>query len=283
VREPGRGQASGGTARSGDGQRHVACVAVMFAEMGEPVDARGPRSVFDAVTRTVIRQVAGSSAASLTRFRSGTFSTVSATDERARGADGLQYELDSGPCVDAILREPLYNSGDLPHDPRWPAFGARAHAEFGWSTMLSVRLNTDLAVDDGIAGLNIYADHPDAFDDAAINTGLLLATHAAVAVAAQISAERSAHLLRALESNREIGVAMGVLMNQHRVTRAQAFDLLRVASQRANRTLHEVATDVADTGALPAGLLKGERSLSILPVSSGARTSCNRSCCGRSI
>jgi AmiR/NasT family two-component response regulator len=45
-------------------------------------------------------------------------------------------------------------------------------------------------------------------------------------------------------------VAMGILMQQHRLTRAQAFDLLRVASQDTNRKLADVAMDVADTGVL---------------------------------
>ncbi len=53
-----------------------------------------------------------------------------------------------------------------------------------------------------------------------------------------------------MDSNREIGVAMGILMHQHRLTRDQAFDLLRVASQDTNRKLADVAEDVADTGVL---------------------------------
>ena len=48
----------------------------------------------------------------------------------------------------------------------------------------------------------------------------------------------------------ETGVAMGILMHQHRLTRTQAFDVLRVASQNSNRKLAQVAVDVADTGVL---------------------------------
>lgn len=43
---------------------------------------------------------------------------------------------------------------------------------------------------------------------------------------------------------------MGILMHQHRLTRDQAFDLLRVASQDSNRTLADIASDVAETGEL---------------------------------
>jgi hypothetical protein len=41
---------------------------------------------------------------------------------------------------------------------------------------------------------------------------------------------------------------MGVLMNRHKISRSQAFDLLRVASQNTNRKLADIAFDVADTG-----------------------------------
>ena len=39
-------------------------------------------------------------------------------------------------------------------------------------------------------------------------------------------------------------------MNQHKITRDQAFDLLRIASQHGHRKLAEIATEVADTGVL---------------------------------
>ena len=38
------------------------------------------------------------------------------------------------------------------------------------------------------------------------------------------------HLTRALETNREIGVAMGILMANGKLTSQQAFDPLRTAS-----------------------------------------------------
>ena len=39
-------------------------------------------------------------------------------------------------------------------------------------------------------------------------------------------------------------------MQRHNLTREQAFDVLRVASQDSNRKLSAVASDVADTGTL---------------------------------
>ncbi|MBV9823172.1 MAG: ANTAR domain-containing protein, partial [Actinobacteria bacterium] len=91
---------------------------------------------------------------------------------------------------------------------------------------------------------------PDAFDDEDRMVGMLLSTHGALALTALNRGETAAQLTRALENSREIGVAMGILMSQHRMSRDQAFTLLRVASQHTHRRLSEIAADVADTGTL---------------------------------
>jgi AmiR/NasT family two-component response regulator len=78
----------------------------------------------------------------------------------------------------------------------------------------------------------------------------LLATHGALALAKAAAQEQVRNLRRALDTSREIGIAMGVLMSQHKITRDQGFDMLRIASQRANRRLAEIASEVADTGQL---------------------------------
>jgi AmiR/NasT family two-component response regulator len=79
---------------------------------------------------------------------------------------------------------------------------------------------------------------------------MLLATHAAVTVSAVLARERAANLEIALTSNRSIGVAMGVLMATYKITREEAFDLMRMASQRSHRKLRDIATDVTETGTL---------------------------------
>ncbi len=54
----------------------------------------------------------------------------------------------------------------------------------------------------------------------------------------------------ALASNRDIGTAIGILMNSQLVTQDEAFTMLRVTSQHTHRKLREVANDVIFTGAL---------------------------------
>jgi hypothetical protein len=225
-------------------------VAMMFADLGERLAVVDADDVFSPATATVVARVPGADAASITTLRAGKFSTVGATDNRARRADALQYELGSGPCVDAILERTLYNPDDLRLDDRWPEYGQRVSEQLGWMSMLSFRLSNSLMTDDTIAGLNIYSQSPAAFDDNALRMGLLMATHGALAIAAATHRDRADNLARALRNSREIGVAIGVLMSTHQLTRDQAFDLLRIASQNTNRKLSEVAIEVGDTGTL---------------------------------
>ena len=63
-----------------------------------------------------------------------------------------------------------------------------------------------------------------------------------------------AHLQRALDSNRRIGAAVGIVMARGRYTYEQAVDVLTRTSQDANRKLVDVAADVVYTGDLPAEL-----------------------------
>jgi hypothetical protein len=162
--------------------------------------------------------------------------------------DAIQYALGRGPCVDAVLDSHVYRTGDLSADERWPEFGRKTVAETGVFSMLAFRLV--LEDDDSLAGLNLYSRRPHAFDDSASLTGGVFATHAAIAVAAAGRQERIGNLEQALESNREIGIAIGVLMSAQLVTREQAFDLLRMASQHSHRKLRDVAAQVAETGVL---------------------------------
>jgi len=240
----------------GDGMR---AVAIMFAELGHELTGTRSATPFDAVTHVARRRVAGAEGCSVTIYQDGRFKTVSATDERSRRADEIQYELGSGPCVDAIVHATLYHPEDLSQDPRWPEYGVRV-SELGVASVLSYRLGLNYGnpgdganpCSDGlVAGLNVYAGRVAAFDDAAVQTGLLLATHAAALVAAEVNREKAKNLERGFQTNRDIGVAVGILMAQNKITRTQAFDLLRIGSQNSNRKVHEIAEELIETGVLP--------------------------------
>ncbi|MDQ6937323.1 MAG: GAF and ANTAR domain-containing protein [Actinomycetota bacterium] len=224
-------------------------LAALFSEVGQELfGLERVEDTLDAVTELAVRRIEGAQLASITRARADRFETVASTDERAKRADSIQYELRSGPCVDAIVDQTVYRTGDLAQDQRWPVFGARAATEVGLASMLSFRLGA--GVEGLIAGLNVYSSEGHAFDDVSESIGTVLATHSALAVSAATTREAVANLQRALESNREIGTAMGILMARLKIPREQAFGLLRMASQATNRKLRDIATDVVDTGVL---------------------------------
>jgi hypothetical protein len=80
--------------------------------------------------------------------------------------------------------------------------------------------------------------------------------------AAKAAALRADNLERAVGSNREIGIALGILMDRRKLTSSQAFELLRRASQNGHRKLHDVALDIIESGsleALQAGPTSSER------------------------
>ena len=70
-------------------------------------------------------------------------------------------------------------------------------------------------------------------------------------VAATSFADRETHMARAIESHRLIGQAIGILIERHRVTPAEAFTRLKKASQDRNIKLREIAARVIETGAEP--------------------------------
>ncbi|GGL97416.1 hypothetical protein GCM10011594_16480 [Nakamurella endophytica] len=101
------------------------------------------------------------------------------------------------------------------------------------------------------AALNFYATRTGVFDDRSVATGSLFAACTAMALRVDELQGRVVHLERALQSNRQIGTALGILMARELYTEEHAFDLLREASQRLNRKLADIADEVTVTGLLP--------------------------------
>ena len=81
--------------------------------------------------------------------------------------------------------------------------------------------------------------------------GALFAAYASLTLLNDLHHDKIMNLERALESSREIGCAMGILMARELCTQDQAFDRLRTASQHTHRKLRDIAAEVKDTGALP--------------------------------
>jgi GAF domain-containing protein len=230
----------------------------MFADIARQLQAeRNPEKTQERVTRAAVATIGGCDHAAISIIRRrGGFETVAATDDVPVGVDAIQYDAGEGPCVDAMSRHGSYVIDDLAADERWPAFSRRAVEETGVRSMLSFRL---FVQGDTIGALNLYSRRRAAFDEHSVAIGTVLAAHAAIALSAARDHERAGQLEDALESNREIGMAIGVLMGCGGVTQDQAFTLLRRASQHLHRKLRDIAVEVVDTGELPGPALRSRR------------------------
>ena len=156
-------------------------LAHSFAELARELAGRTSEDdTWSAIVEAALRTVPGTEHAGITVLRRGRFQTMAPSSELPRRVDAIQYELSSGPCVDAILQQRIFRTGDLSRDPRWPEFGSRAAREQNVFSMLGFRLY--LENDDTIGGLNLYSTQRDAFDSTAELTGGIIATHAAIAL-----------------------------------------------------------------------------------------------------
>ena len=169
--------------------------------------------------------------------------TVASSDTRASLVDELQYEVDEGPCLRSMVTGKTIIVADTAGPDRWGGFSARAAAN-GIRSTLSLPLTAD-----GILGaLNIYAPVPDAFGEVEIRRAEVFAASASAALALasrQASATALTGQLReALASRAVIDQAIGIIMAQERCTSAQAFAILRNASQNRNVKLRNIASQI---------------------------------------
>jgi hypothetical protein len=200
-----------------------------------------------------VRGIPGAEHASLTTVTGTTPPrTTAQTDELPYQWDQLQYQYGEGPCLDAIATNNVAQAQDLRMDNRWPRFARALVDQTPARSMLSFRL---FLTEQNRAALNLYATRPAAFTDQSVATGAMFAAYASMALLAEARHDTANHLARALVTNREIGVAMGILMANGRLTESQAFDQLRTASQNFNRKLRDIAADVTLTRRLPRAAL----------------------------
>lgn len=222
-------------------------VAQEFAELGRELHGEGDdEAALHRVVELAVKHVDGCSCASITVVRNGRGRSLASSDVVAAAVDTIQYELGEGPCMQAAEDDANYLLFDVENEPRWPLFAART---FDTTPVRSV-LAFQLVAGESTA-LNLYAIEPGAFGDSAIDAATILAAHTSGIVALKEAEEHNTNLESALESSRQIGIALGVLMAHHKVTQEASFDLLRSASQNLHRKLRDVAADVVETGTLP--------------------------------
>jgi hypothetical protein len=225
---------------------------VLLAELADLASAmlgvHGSAVTPQRLTEFAVRAVPHADAASLTYIRgSSAPKTLAGTDQLAYEIDTIQYEVGEGPCLEAIAEHDVTRSNDLATDPRWPRFGPRA-AQAGAGSSFGVRLFLD---GDQRGAMNFFARKTHTFTDLDLATGALFAIYASQAVDTATQREKAAHLEAGLVSNRQIGMAIGILMARNQWTADRAFDNLRIASQHLHRKLRDIAEEVTFTGELP--------------------------------
>lgn len=171
--------------------------------------------------------------------------TLAATSPVASRCDALQYELREGPCIEALVDNEWYRSGDIASDPRWPRWGPKA-AEEGVASLLAVRLAMG---ETPIGALNLYSSRPNGFADSdTLDLIFLYALHAAGSLAA---VKEISGLQTAMQNRHTIGVAQGILMQRYGVSLERAFEILRRYSSTQNVKLRDIAAYVVEHHHLP--------------------------------
>jgi transcriptional regulator with GAF, ATPase, and Fis domain len=198
---------------------------------------------------TIATKLTGCTWAALARPTSGQSVCYQASTDEDLFNVLASIDTDTGQGVTrhALLAAQFVAASDVGSDRRWPEYGHRVNVETPIRSALAYRLHlheTDLGT------LALFADKPNFFSDALQDIAAVYADHASLALALAVEHERIANLERALDSNRTVAMAMGVLMAQNKITGQHAFDLLRTASQHSHRKLRELALDVIDTGQL---------------------------------
>jgi AmiR/NasT family two-component response regulator len=212
--------------------------------------ARGVTNTLSSEVELAVATIEGCDFAGLMLVEDGELLTPVCTDPVVVEVDACQRQSEEGPCIDAIDHGLIFYADDLENDARWTCFSSEAIAA-GIRSVLALPL-----VDDGQKGaLNLYARYPAAFGVVDRGKAVVLASLASMALSAAQSHEyeerRTENLEAALLTRQMIGQGEGILMQRERITAAEAFDILRRASQHLNLKLREVARNVVETGEVP--------------------------------
>jgi ANTAR domain/GAF domain len=189
------------------------------------------------ITRAAVEVLPNVQYSSITvRHADGRLVTSAPTDDLLLRIDGVQYDLQEGPCYDAAVDQAYVISSNLGADERFPKYGPMA-VENGIRSQVGVRL-FDTKSSHG--ALNLYSRHVGAFDDLETLNGLF-AHQAGVAIA---YAHHVENLEEAVRTRTTIGQAVGIVMERYHLDDERAFAFLARLSQQRNVKLRQVAEEL---------------------------------------
>ena len=174
---------------------------------------------------------------------------LAATDHAtAEALVAVKKEAGAAPAWEAILERRTVHSDDLRCEHRWGDYGPLVAYRVGFRTVLAFCLLID---DQPVAALSMYSREPHAFSDEQKELVGAFAEHASIAFDHAAKAEQITTLHVALDHARDIGAAVGIIMDRLHLSQADAFGRLRKVSQDRNRKLSQLAADIVSTGELP--------------------------------
>jgi GAF domain-containing protein len=176
------------------------------------------------------------------RFVAGSDDVVRAVARIATGTrEGVcwQIGLDGADVVAAP---------DLSRDERWPNYRRAVAAGLPVRSVVGVALRFGAT---SLGSLLLYSSEAGYFENGRIAHATLVADHAAMGLALVAARDKAVNLEVALQTSREIAVAIGIIMERLRCTQEQAFEVLRGASQQRHVKVRDLAARVVETGELP--------------------------------
>lgn len=185
--------------------------------------------------------------------KDGTIETMAGTSQLVWDLDAAQYDLQEGPCYDAIVRAPIMVANELRHDQRWPRYVSQA-ARQGVKAQIGVRLFIEGTT---IGGMNMYSTSGDQIDPDVQHLAELFATHAALALG---RARQDEDLQTALGTRKVIGQALGIVMERYQLDEDRAFQFLVRVSSQGNVKLRDIAQEIVDRANHPRADGAGRRS-----------------------
>jgi len=221
-------------------------MAAVYARMsGLLLSQETVSTALQLVTTLAVETVPGSVGAGVTLIdERGRRTSAASTDGLVEQADGLQYQLDEGPCLSAWAQRAVVRIDDTADEDRWSRW-CGAVQPLGLRSALSAPL---VAADTALGAIKVYAREPAAYDDRSENLLTLFAAQAAILLSNVQTHERAQQLSNGLKealiSRDVIGQAKGILMSQDGIDADAAFALLAAASQREQRKLRDVADDL---------------------------------------
>src|SRR6201999_3394152 len=168
-------------------------------------------------------RLAGGLSCGMTMQPSGRPVTVACSDQVAARVDEVQYELDDGPCRQAMRDGSVVRIEDTAEKARWPEFEAEA-ASHGIRSCLALPL---IAEGKPVGALNLYSRQASAFGAAEARRAENFAENASGALSLAMRLASHAALIEQLRSSLTsrtvIDQALGIIMAREQCNQARAF------------------------------------------------------------